>query len=115
MTSTPSPRQPGWVHYSILGLSAILIGIYSTRFVPGDAVSQIVLQTGIVGALGSLGLVLATSKRRARIRAVDAEISIEKRLDRHVDSNMRRIDLETPSPPVPNIVTEPAHSALCGV
>lgn len=116
MPSAPSQlRQPGWIHYSILGLSAILIGIYSTRLMPGDAGSQLILQTGIIGALGSLGLVHATAKRRARIRAVDAEQSIEKRLERHVDSNLRRVDEEMPSPPVPNGVAEPAAQALCGV
>lgn len=116
MTSEPSqPRQPGWIHYSILGLSAILIGIYSTRLMPGGAGSQLILQTGIIGALGSLGLVHATAKRRARIRAVDAEQSIEKRLERHVDSNLRRIDDEMPSPPVPNAASEPAPQQLCTV
>lgn len=116
MTSAPTqPRQPGWIHYSILGLSAILIGIYSTSLMPGDPGSQLILQTGIIGALGSLGLAHATAKRRARIRAVDAELSIEKRLKRHVDSNLRRVDEEMPSPPVPNTVAEPAPQQLCTV
>ena len=116
MTSAPSrPRQPGWIHYSILGLSVIHIGVYSTQLMPGDAGSLLILQTGIIGALASLGLVHTTAKRRARIRAVDAEQPIEKRLERHVDSNLRRVDEEMPSPPVPNAVTEPAPQVLWGV
>ncbi|MDA0586520.1 MAG: hypothetical protein O2820_11500 [Planctomycetota bacterium] len=108
----PSRFEPGWIHFSILGLSAVLVGIYSMRILPAG-IAQVSLQSGILGAIASLGIGLAALARVEQKLTARAEIRVEGRLDRHVDGSVTRIDGDCDTvPPAPNTIAEPARRTV---
>ena len=101
----PSRFEPGWIHFTILGLSAVLVGIYSMRILPAG-IAQVSLQSGILGAIASLGIGLAALSRVEQKQTARAEIRVEGRLDRHIDGSVSRIDAEAEViPPTPNTIS----------
>ena len=104
------PRfEPGWIHFTILGLSAFLVGIYSTGILTAG-VSGIVLKSGILGAIGSISIGGFAMARAEHKQPARAEIRVEGRLDRHVDGSVTRIDADNETvPPAPNTIAEPAR------
>jgi hypothetical protein len=112
----PSRFEPGWIHFTILGLSAALVGIYSMRILPAG-IAQVSLQSGILGAIASLGIGLAALSRVEQKQTARAEIRVEGRLDRHIDGSVSRIDAEAEViPPTPNTTGEPSRrTAYSGV
>lgn len=85
------------IHCLILGLSMFLVGLYfGTAMPPG--VDLIVLQTGLIGFLGFLGLtqiqVATEPKREIPVESTIARSrQVERRLERHVaPRQFQRID-----------------------
>lgn len=83
-SSNRSEFQPGWIHYAIFGLSAILIGMHSVQILP-LFLKQTALQTGIIGVVAFLGFVNAGVKRCTRINESRTTARVESRLDRQLD------------------------------
>lgn len=83
--------QPGWIHYTIFGLSAALLGIYSVQVLP-FTVAQTILQSGIIGLITVLGFVHAALKCRSHIRESQTEDRVQARLDRQLDGVDSRRD-----------------------
>lgn len=85
------------IHCLILALSMFLVGLYFGTSLPAG-VDLIVLQTGLIGFLGFLGLTqiqVATEPKRQIL--VESKISrskqVERRLDRHTaPREIKRID-----------------------
>lgn len=108
----PSRFEPGWIHFSILGLSAVLVEIYSMRILPAE-IAQVSLQSGIMGAIASLGIGLAALSRVEQKQTARAEFRVEGRLDRHVDGSVTRFDGDCDIvPPAPNAIAEPARRTV---
>lgn len=107
------PRfEPGLIHFTILGLSAFLVGIYSTGIL-AVGVSQIVLKSGILGAIASLSIGGFAMSRAEHKQTARAKVRVEGRLDRHVDGGVTRIDADSKTiPPAPNTIAEPARRTV---
>lgn len=83
--------RPSWIHYTIFGLSAVLIGMYSVQVLP-FAVAQTILQSGIIGLITVLGFLHAALKCRSLIRESETENRVQARLDRQLDGVEARLD-----------------------
>lgn len=97
MSERTKIRRVESIHCLILGLSMFLVGLYfGTSMPPG--VDLVVLQTGLIGFLGFLGLtriqVATEPKRQTPIEStISRSRQVELRLDRHVaPPRIQRID-----------------------
>lgn len=86
------------VHCTILGLSTFLVGLYFGQSLP-PGVELVVLQTGLIGILGFLGLTQIRVTRREVSREAESRTrtstsrQVERRLERHVSArHIHRID-----------------------
>lgn len=95
-----STRRPRFMHCMILGSSTFLIGLYFGPSI-STGVDLIALQTGLIGLLGFMALTRIPEKQiihRAvetphfNPRAIVPSRRVERRLARHVQKQMRRID-----------------------
>ena len=90
-------RRVETVHCLILGLSMFLVGLYFGTSLPAG-VDLVVLQTGLIGFLGFLGLTqIQVAVQPKEPTHVESKISrsrqVERRLDRHTAATgIQRID-----------------------
>ena len=90
-------RRVETVHCLILGLSMFLVGLYFGTSLPAG-VDLVVLQTGLIGFLGFLGLsqirIATEPKQQIQIESkISRSRQVERRLDRHVaQRQIQRID-----------------------
>jgi hypothetical protein len=97
MNTQTESRQVETIHCLILALSMFLVGLYFGTSLPAGA-DLVVLQTGLIGILGFLGLTqihVATEPRRTI--QVESKVSrsrqVERRLERHIaQREIQRID-----------------------
>ncbi|NQV26067.1 MAG: hypothetical protein HQ518_17040 [Rhodopirellula sp.] len=98
MNGQTQTRRIEIVHCLILGLSMFLVGLYFGTSLPAG-VDLVVLQTGLIGILGFLGLtqvrIAVDPKQKSNL--VESGISrsrqVERRLDRHIAPRaIQRID-----------------------
>lgn len=97
MSDRTKIRRVETIHCLILGLSMFLVGLYfGTAMPPG--VDLVVLQTGLIGFLGFLGLTqIQAATEPKRQTPIESTISrskqVERRLDRHIaPPQIQRID-----------------------
>ena len=97
MNERTKTRRVEIVHCLILGLSMFLVGLYFGTSLPAG-VDLVVLQTGLIGFLGFLGLTqirIATEpKQDIQIESkISRSRQVERRLDRHTaEHHIQRID-----------------------
>ena len=97
MNEQTKTRRVELVHCLILGLSMFLVGLYFGTSLPAG-VDLVVLQTGLIGFLGFLGLTqIQVATEPQRQIQVESKISrsrqVERRLDRHTAQHeIQRID-----------------------
>jgi hypothetical protein len=97
MNDQTKTRRVEIVHCVILGLSMFLVGLYFGTSLP-VGVDLVVLQTGLIGFLGFLGLTqIQISVEPKQHTQVESKISrsrqVERRLDRHTaEHKIQRID-----------------------
>ena len=90
-------RRVETVHCLILGLSMFLVGLYFGTSLPAG-VDLVVLQTGLIGFLGFMGLtqirVATESQRQIQVESkISRSRQVERRLDRHIaQRQIQRID-----------------------
>ncbi|MFT5326808.1 MAG: hypothetical protein ACI8P0_004691 [Planctomycetaceae bacterium] len=90
-------RRVETVHCLILGLSMFLVGLYFGTSLPAG-VDLVVLQTGLIGFLGFLGLTqiqaVVQPKQQPQFESkISRSRQVERRLDRHVaQGQIQRID-----------------------
>lgn len=100
MNEQTRTRRVETVHCLILGLSMFLVGLYFGTSLPAG-VDLVVLQSGLIGFLGFLGLtqiqIAAAPDNRASVRSkISRSRRVERRLDRHTAlPEPHRINQET--------------------
>jgi hypothetical protein len=95
-------RRVETVHCLILGLSMFLVGLYFGTSLPAG-VDLVVLQTGLIGFLGFMGLtqirVATESQRHSQIETtISRSKQVERRLDRHTAKREIRIASDPSQP-----------------
>ena len=97
MNDQTKTRRLEIVHCLILGLSMFLVGLYFGTSLPAG-VDLVVLQTGLIGFLGFLGLtqirIAIEPKQHTQIESkISRSRQVERRLDRHTAPHeIQRID-----------------------
>ena len=97
MNEQAPARRIETVHCLILGLSTFLVGLYFGTSLPAG-LDLVVLQTGLIGFLGFLGLTqirvaVEQAPEASAVSTISRSRQVERRLDRHTASpGIRRID-----------------------